>query len=284
MVTSVATIMASCFFLKEIIGEKKHNVRMKEIEARLAHLVDLARMASRRGEITHSDFFGYSQWRSLGIEGDRFYGVDFILFGGEKGSERKAVFFLPPGESRENLSEDIFQEAISCFLVKARNEKYASPLTHSEVLGALMACGIKRETIGDIVAEGHQAKVFCLKAIESEVEALTSVGKTPIEVRRIEPSEIQVKNDGEEKRITVESLRLDAILSACFPLSREEAKRQIQAGNATLTGKSEPSPSDKVRIGDHIHLKHKGRIVIVFEEGQSKKGKTILFVRVSKVK
>ena len=71
----------------------------------------------------------------------------FALLGGYEGAERRMLFFLP------DWQEEVDAPDAMAFLRAAWHE--SEHPTHRDLLGSLMALGVERETLGDIlVSEG----------------------------------------------------------------------------------------------------------------------------------
>ena len=75
---------------------------------------------------------------------------------------------------------------------------------------------------------------------------------------------------------TVMSLRLDAVCSGMFRISRTEASRQINAGNVSLNYSQCLKTDANVKEGDIISLKGSGKGKLKELGGNSRKGR--LFV------
>ena len=72
-------------------------------------------------------------------------------FGGYKDAERKMLIFLP-----DYLDESWLESEDGPIAAVRASYFEGDTLTHRDFLGALMGCGVKRETIRDIyVAEGR---------------------------------------------------------------------------------------------------------------------------------
>lgn len=261
---------------------------MKEEETKFAlgRLEDLARECEERNYLTCSVFFGYSEQSALLEELRKrnwqkdIRGVPYILYGGEKESQRRCFVFLPSYRSEEDFyrSEASSPEVLICLRLYPKAEKFASPMAHRDYLGALLSLGIERNRIGDILCGEKEACVYVSSKLADYLQKnLTSVGRNAIKVAKLPPFSCPYAPSFEQKRISVASLRLDALLAGVFRISREEAKRQIEAGNVFLT--STPSKPDSLpKEGDHISLKGKGMFVFRGEVGASKKGKRVALV------
>ena len=148
-------------------------------------------------------------------------------------------------------------------------------LGHRDVLGSLMNLGIGRERFGDIIMEESGAILLAdtklvpyLKQNFDKI-AMVSISIDEIPLSDITPKEEKVK----EIRTTVASLRLDAIASSGFGISRTKAAEAINGDRVQVNWQPAKSPSQAVQEGDVISLRGRGRMEIDHITGQSRKGR-----------
>lgn len=151
-------------------------------------------------------------------------------------------------------------------------------LSHRDFLGGLMGQGIEREKLGDILVNEDFCDFLVMEELKPYLlQSFDSAGRTRLRVEELDLSELcppqkQVK----EIRDTVSSLRLDAVLSTGFSLSRGKAAELISAGrvevNHTLCQKSDRS----VNEGDVFTCRGLGKCVLTQVGGQSKKGRIMI--------
>lgn len=257
----------------------------------LGHIKDLALESERGDYLTSTAFLGFSErarlLAELSINGglpSKLFNRNCLFYGGYPEAERTALIFLPSYYDEASFleEEDRSQILFSCLRIHPKSEKFATPMGHRDYLGALLSLGIERERIGDILFGEKEAYVYVLKDNADYIRNnLTSVGRNPMKVEEVSPLSCPYRPQFEEKRLPVSSLRLDCLLAASFHLSREEAKRQIQSGNVTLTS-TNPSADACLSAGEHVSLRGKGKFVFLGEDGQSKKGKIIALIKLSK--
>ena len=110
---------------------------------------------------------------------------------------------------------------------------------------------------------------------------LIKVGNIPVQVEEISITELmQLDRPFKEMKRTVASLRLDAVASLAFGVSRSKMAPYIKGENIKLNFKVVKDPSIPVKEGDVISASRMGRAKVVEVGGQSKKGRT--FVKVHK--
>ncbi len=193
--------------------------------------------------------------------------IDFD--GGYAGAERQRAMLL-----HEHFAGTPGGYDIACVAV-SWNGQFAR-LTHRDVLGAVMGCGIERGGIGDILVSADAAKILCdAKIADFLLEQLTEIGAVHVmaslgDLAEIAPREERTK----EIRATVASLRLDAIVAAGFGISRSRAAEDIAADKVKRNWQRADSASKSVKQGDVLSMRGRGRVEVTEVRGQTKKGRT----------
>ena len=148
-------------------------------------------------------------------------------------------------------------------------------LEHKHYLGNILALGLKRESLGDlIVKNGHCYGIM----FDFLKENLLRVNSSPVEIIEIDESEIS-QNEYQELNITLASLRLDSLVAELTNLSRTLGTNYIDLGNVQLNYEIEREKSTKIAVGDTIIIKKYGKFKIVEENGLTKKDKIKLIIR-----
>jgi len=92
---------------------------------------------------------------------------------------------------------------------------------------------------------------------------LKQVRSVPVQTQRVQFSEIKVREPKKKEMTSVEaSLRLDAIASAGFGMSRTKMVDFIEGGDVRVNWKEISQPSYQVKSGDLIAIRGKGRLEI----------------------
>ncbi|MBS9334509.1 YlmH/Sll1252 family protein [Fructobacillus sp. M1-13] len=171
------------------------------------------------------------------------------------------------------IQEDDFD---LCLLQLTFAKKFVT-LRHKDLLGAFLSAGIDRATFGDIVVDANRglAQVAVEKRyvpfIEQEIQ---QVGKVSANWQEVERNEALVPEvQGEERLVLLPSLRLDAVIAACFGLSRTEAKSLIDGGFVAVNWSKAMACDRSVRLKDVISVRKQGRICLQSLAGHSKRDK-----------
>jgi len=191
-------------------------------------------------------------------------GVGFYTFGGVEAAERRVAVF-------SHEAEDIAWP-IACLEVTWA-ARYGAP-GHRDLLGAILALGISREKLGDIFVEEGRALVFALKGMDRFIEmSLERVGSVPVTVKALDEWPGVEAAEGELLRATIPSLRLDAVLSAVWNLSRGRAAEWAASGKVQVDHRIETRPDRQIARGMMISARGLGRAQVAEIGGRTKKGR-----------
>ena len=241
-----------------------------EREELIRRLEDLSRRRDRSGCMTHSRFLTEEeqaltlQW-GAGREGAP------VLFGGREGCERRMAFFLTEWEQE---GEALMAEEIACVALRGDLGR----LTHRDYLGAVLALGLTRDALGDILPGEKTAYIFCTPAAAGAMErALDKVGRQNVQAEPVAPEEAPAPtHEVEETAFTVKSLRLDAVTAGLFHIARPLAVERIARGDCQLNHRINLKPDAAVKEGDVLSVRGLGKGEILKVGGQSKKGRLFI--------
>lgn len=154
-------------------------------------------------------------------------------------------------------------------------------LTHRDVLGSLMGLGIEREHFGDVIMQSGSAQVLVDASMAEYVKqnftkiAMVSVSVEAMDMEDILPKEEKIK----EIRTTVASLRLDAVASSGFSVSRTKLVSAVNAGLLQVNWQPAKGPAQEVKEGDIISMRGRGRMKIESITGTSRKGRIGVYLK-----
>ncbi|MEK4494069.1 YlmH family RNA-binding protein [Ureibacillus sp. FSL W8-0352] len=154
-------------------------------------------------------------------------------------------------------------------------------LRHPDVLGALLSLGIDRKHFGDIRIDKEIIQFACTKEIALYVKTnLTKIGRINVRIDELENMEelILPQDEWIEKVLTVSSMRLDAILSNSFNISRQKSQNLIRGGKVKVNFALCEETSYELQEGDTISCRGFGRFKITRIEGRTKKDKIRLTI------
>ncbi len=146
---------------------------------------------------------------------------------------------------------------------------------HRDILGSLIGLGIDRNRFGDIIVRDNTATVLADAALlEYLKQNLLKISIVRVEVEEAELAELQPREEKvKEIRTTVASLRLDAIASSGFGLSRTKTVEAIKGDRLQVNWLPAKGPAQEVAEGDIISFRGRGRMEVAQITGQSRKGR-----------
>ncbi|MFZ5639199.1 MAG: RNA-binding protein [Bacillota bacterium] len=154
-------------------------------------------------------------------------------------------------------------------------------VTHRDFLGALLSLGIKREKLGDIIVTADGCQVFADNGVKDYIAwNLQKIHRVTVRVREISRDALVLPDrEAGSVSVTVPSLRLDAVTSAGFGVSRTKMAREIAAENVRLNWLVTKDGAAPVEAGDVISVRGRGRLEISEVRGATKKGRIALVLK-----
>ncbi len=194
-------------------------------------------------------------------------GLSYTVYGGYSEAERNALHIFP-AQHQGALPP------VTAVLVEWKGGR--DETSHRDLLGSVLALGLRRDQIGDIIMlqEGAAAVMVMQSKADFICSNLDQVGPLPVKCSIVEPAQLPlVKANGKEIKGTVASLRVDSLLSLGFGISRSRVVRMIKAGLVIVNWHPVNSPSLQLKEGDQISLRGRGRLLLDAVEGESRKGR-----------
>ncbi|AFZ18426.1 photosystem II S4 domain protein [Allocoleopsis franciscana] len=233
---------------------------LKGVENResIARVIDLAEQAIKTWEVVFTDFLSPPEVAQIQQQFQRLTEVQLLAWGGYPQAERQRIAI-----ARSELPLDRAQVAVAALDI-AGNFLF-DPATHRDFLGAILGTGLVRDKIGDIIVLGERGgQVIVVPEIMGFLETqLTQVRSVPVKTRPIDLSELKIREPKKKEMTTVEaSMRLDAIASAGFGMSRNKMADLITGGDVRVNWKDISQASHIVKSGDLIAIRGKGRLEI----------------------
>ena len=248
---------------------------MMENDLELKRLRELALRAAHAGDVRFTRFMEPSAQNDARAAANR-AGVSCAFYGGYDGAERVMAAFYPDDAPPEPGDYPL------CALRIDWNAKFANP-AHRDLLGAVMGLGLERDALGDIALGTYRdspcAYLFVTPEMADYVSAnLESAGRAAVKVTLADEVPEIAPPEGSEVRVTVQNARLDAVLAAGYRLSRAEAQRLIAAGLVKLNHAPNLRADARVGEGDLISARGYGRLKVLSEQGESRRGRLIMIL------
>lgn len=191
----------------------------------------------------------------------------YAFDGGYGAAERTVLIFLPDWMEEPDGGELAF--------LRAGFHGADSRLTHRDVLGSLMGLGAARERVGDILVSPHSADVVAAPSLrEFLLREWDQAGRVKLTVSEISRGELRVPQARVKIiRDTVPSLRLDAVVSSAFSMSRGGAAELIAAGKVNLDHVPCLKADKAVAEGAAITVRGLGKARLAQAGGLTQKGR-----------
>ena len=234
-------------------------------------LVDLSRIANRKGIVTFSNFLNLNE-QNLFHQMKADIETSYQLFGGYEFAERQMIAFIPDALYYTGAEEE-WHYPIVCLRFYPGNRKFAEELSHRDILGALMHLGVDRSRIGDIKLDGFNYYIFCEEGIADYLlQFFDKIRHTTVKGEIAEPS-VFIEQKFENLNGIVSSNRLDAIVSFLTKKSRNQSVSHIQAQKVFVNARIVTSNSYECKEGDVISIRGFGKYIYTGISGETRKGR-----------
>ncbi|CAO2836128.1 unnamed protein product [Amaranthus hypochondriacus] len=229
----------------------------RSLVEQIKNIIDMANRASLRREIQHTDFLTPPVMNEAMVALKKLADVKAIPNGGYPEAERCRLSVGHPDVLR-TLPETVAALSIT------GNFGYQPP-SHGDFLGSILGTGIAREKLGDIILQGEKgAQILIIpELVDYMISSLDKVGKVPVDVKLI-PLEALVYEPPRTKIFkTVESsLRVDAIASAGFKISRSKFSDLISKGDVRINWSTVTKNGATLKTDDVVSVSGSGRLKI----------------------
>lgn len=155
-------------------------------------------------------------------------------------------------------------------------------LTHSKILGTVLnRLGIDRKLFGDILVTEQKAQIIVDQRFTTLFQdGIQKISKLPVSLVERSFSDIIKSKDGyQEREVLVSSLRLDSFLSSILKLSRSQTSNLVEKKLVQVNYHLVEKLDYQVKVGDLISVRRFGRIILLKENGQTKKDKKKLTIQ-----
>lgn len=252
---------------------------MTESDLFLSRIEDKIHQCEAEYRVVSTGFLSMSE-RSEAAAFCKRMGVRALFYGGSPDAERCVLLLLP--DYYDETAFDPIGEDCPVALLRCHAKAGSKALTHRDYLGAILALGIKREVIGDILVTEDGADILVQKAMltyllmhfDKAGNTLLNCKEAPIDTLRVPEKRITVLRE------SVASLRLDNLLCAAFDLSRESAAEAIGSGRVFVNDTEATKPDARVAAGDKLVLRGMGKAIFREVVGTTRKGR--ISVRIEK--
>lgn len=231
--------------------------RVENREA-IARVLDLGEQALRTWDIAVTDFLSPPVLAEAIATIAQLTELTAFPWGGYPQAERQRLAI-----ARVDLP--LSAELVPLAVVEIAGNFLFDPASHRDFLGAILGTGLDRDKVGDVLVLGERGgqALIVPELVDFLRLHLTQVRTVPVKVQAIVPEELKVKPPSKKELATVEaSLRLDAIASAGFGMSRSKMAEAIGSGDVRVNWKEITQASHQLKAGDLITYRGKGRLEV----------------------
>ncbi len=238
----------------------------------LAKAADLAKRAYATGIWQYSKFLDIAQQGIVSTVNE----APLSLFGGYDGAERCIAVF-----GSEELCGYESTPPVCVIKISPVSEKFSDRLTHRDFLGSIMALGVKREMLGDIVIVDNIGYLVCLDAVADFIcDSLLQVKHTTVTCEKTETVPSDAVPTPKIQKVVLPSYRADAVISAAYKLSRAESKELFSKKLVFINSRPCANGDKIIEEGDVISVRGKGRVKLTGSEGMTKKGRICVMLAI----
>ena len=224
----------------------------------LSRLLDLGDRAVQTWEVVCSDFLSPPEiTEALQVFG-KMTEIHCLAWGGYEQAERQRLAI-----ARSELPLD--PTLVSLTPISISGNFLFDTATHRDFLGSILGTGIERQKVGDINVLGEKGAqaIVVPELVEYLQLHFNQVRTVPVKVNAIAWEELKIRIPVTKEITSTEaSLRLDAVASFGFGMSRSKMVDLINGEDVRVNWKTISQPSYQVKTGDLIAIRGKGRVTI----------------------
>lgn len=234
------------------------------MEETLKAIENAARLAGNKGLVRFTRFLDPAQAAQAG-QLARIHGACFASWGGYDRAERVIGCFYPVGD-----------EVAQCeYPLVCLHSRYAAKfcsISHRDLLGAFMALGLTRDSVGDMIIVGSDIYLFTVEHTADYIaQAMKSAGKASLDFQALPQMPVIPEPEGASFSVVVSSLRLDTVIAAAYRLSRSESADMIRSGMVKVNHLVCERVDVILAEDTLLSVRGKGRIRLISIDGLTRK-------------
>ena len=243
----------------------------------IARLMDKIKICKIRNKIVNTEFLSTYQKEIIQKELNKLKIKNYLFFGGYEGAEAEILVIYPEKYDLEIVRKNL-ENILKVIKIELPKEVFGK-YTHRDYLGMAMKIGLNRDRIGDINVSEKGAYIFVLEEnaryIVDSLKDFTRLNKADIEI--INYTEAKLKEqEFEEIRISIQSMRIDSIVSELIKTSRNKTNELLHGEKVFVNTKCETKPSKLLKENDILAIRGAGKFIVCECIGNNKKGKMIV--------
>ena len=261
------------------VSKRKYLERIQNKDEKffVANVLDKASKFERENSFEITGFMDLNELR-LAKEALDHFDVPYVIKTVNDELDKKNIMFVP--DYMEGIEDEVYSQHVVCIKIIPDSK---DKLQHRDFMGAIYNLSIEREYLGDIILKGNIAYFFTMKSFESYfTQNLVYVGKSPVETKTIDVFSDEIKQlsfNFKEKDYIVPSMRVDAILSEVYALSRSQTKDKIEKGHLFINDKEQYFPSTPLEMGDVVSFRQCGKFKVCEQVRTTKGGNIVIHIK-----
>ncbi|GFP78618.1 putative RNA-binding protein ylmh [Phtheirospermum japonicum] len=227
-------------------------------------IIEMANRASLRREVLHTDFLTPPVLRESMLALEKFADIKTVAQGGYPEAERCRLSVGHP----EILTSD---PDIVAALSVSGNFSF-EPCSHGDFLGAILGTGIVRDKLGDIILQGEKGAHILVvpELVDFLTSSLDKIRNVSVTCEKIPLLALEYQPPRTKSMKTVEaSLRLDAIASAGYKISRSKMANLISNGDVRVNWATVMKNNTTVKTDDIVSVSGMGRLKVELNDMNS---------------
>ncbi len=240
----------------------------------IAKTEDKINICKTKKKITVTEFLNEYQIAILEKELKKNKEKNYIFYGGYDNATRKVLLFYPDKIVKEDVLKNI-NSILNVIKITLPNEIKGN-LKHKDYLGTIMSFGLIREKIGDIICFEDKAYIIVFKEnaqyLKNEFKQERRFKKAKIEIIDLEKIE-EKEPEFEDIKISLNSLRLDNVISEIIKTSRKIAQEYLEEEKVFINYELETKSTKQIKENDLLVIRGKGKYIINSFLGENKKRK-----------
>ena len=177
-------------------------------------------------------------------------------------------------ERRMISFNNIYNTPFPMKLLKIENTSKFNELNHKDYLGGILAVGIERNKIGDLLVNDN----VCYVPIHEDIENfliynIDKIGKVSCKTEILEQYDSLPQFNFKEEIILVSSLRIDGLVCKLANVSRAKAQMMVEQGKVLADYVKIRDKSYEAKEDERITIRGVGKFILGSTIGSSKSGR-----------
>uniref|UniRef100_A0ACD5VT83 Uncharacterized protein n=1 Tax=Avena sativa TaxID=4498 RepID=A0ACD5VT83_AVESA len=227
----------------------------RDVIEEVMDILDMAQRASKRRDVLHTSFLTPPIIKEAMLAIEKLADIKAVAQGGYPQAERCRISVGHPDSMRSN------PDVVAALSISGNFR--LEPCSHGDFLGAILGAGITREKVGDILLQGERGAQVLVdpELVDYLTSTLEKVGKVGISCTQIPLLAIEYEPPRTKSFKTVESsLRVDAVASAGFKISRTKLGSMMSSGDVRVNWSLVTKSGATLKAGDVVSVSGMGRL------------------------